>query len=668
MESINQSKLTLMESEGLLLKRKGRWVMSGRSRGWIEVALLVLVSGAMSNASAFAVTGSLAWSSFLGGSGNDICYGVAVDSSGYLYATGKTLSTNFPATSGAFDETDNAYDDVFVTKFESDGTGLLYSTYLGGSNMDTIGSGGIFIDNSGHAYLGGSTTSNDFPVTSGVYNESRTGDADFFVTKLNSSGSGLEFSTYLGGSYADFASGIEVDSSGNVYVAGGTNSSNFPTTSGAYCGSYQGTGDVIVCKLNSSATGLLYSTYLGGTNMEQSPAFAVNDNGEALVAGDTFSSDFPTTSGAYDQSHGGNWDAYLSKLNSTGTGLSYSTFLGGSAWEAARFVGCDSAGCVYLAGNTSSSDFPVTSGAYDVTKNGTYDIFITKFASNLATLEYSTFLGGSGYESCWVGTVTSSGCVYVTGEVEASDFPTTSGAYDDTYDGEWGDAFISRLSSDGSELEYSTYLGGDDHCDMALAIAVDSSGNAYVGGETHSDDFPATSGAYDESYNGGGDAFVAKFALEYTLEVNIEPAAGGSVSKNPNKTTYHYGEQVTLTATANNGYSFDEWSGDIDYSSENPETVTVTGDMSVTASFFHEHYFLICYTSPPWSGWVSRNPNQGMFYYGDVVTLTAIPGYGYAFSYWSGDIGGSENPKCITITGNTIATPNFYWVGGGGCR
>ena len=328
----------------------------------------------------YAEEANLCWSTFLGGSSVDRAESVAVDSSGCLYVTGYTSSSGFPTTSGAFDESFNADYDSFVTKFEADGTDLQYSTLLGGNDLDISGGEGIVLDSAGYVYLTGRTESDDFPTTSGVYDESHNGSADFFIAKLNTNGSNLEYSTFVGTNIADLAWAIDIDGGGNAYVAGRTTASNFPTTSGAYSSSCAGSSDVIVCKLNSDGSTLLYSTYLGGDSYDQVRDIAVDqEEGEAFVTGYTQSTDFPTTSGAYDEDHGGNYDVFLSRFNSTGTQLSYSTFVGGSDWDAAAFVHLDSSGHVYLAGVTSSSNYPTTSGAYDTSHNGSYDVFVTKF-------------------------------------------------------------------------------------------------------------------------------------------------------------------------------------------------------------------------------------------------------------------------------------------------
>jgi hypothetical protein len=231
------------------------------------------------------------------------------------------------------------------------------------------------------------------------------------------------------------------------------------------------------------------------------------------VAGWTGSDDFPTTPGAYDRSHNGDWDAFISKLNSDLTKLLASTFLGGSNGEGAYAIAIDSSGNVYVTGNTSSSDFPTTPGAYDTSYNDDVDVFVSKLDANLTKLLASTFLGGGDGDDANAIAIDSSGNVYVVGKTWSTDFPTTIGAYDTSFKGgddfHFSDAFISKLNSNLTQLLASTYLGGSS-ADIANALAIDSSGNVYVAGWTNSKNFPTTSRAYDRRRD-GSEVFISKF-------------------------------------------------------------------------------------------------------------------------------------------------------------
>ncbi|WP_169089130.1 SBBP repeat-containing protein [Paenibacillus sp. PL91] len=451
----------------------------------------------------------LLYSTYLGGSGDDRGQGIAVDASGNAYVTGFTFSADFPTTPGAFDTTLDFVQDAFVTKLNPTGTALVYSTYLGGNSLDQ--GFGITVDASGNAYVIGVTFSTDFPVTPGAFQTTFNGGGDAFVTKLNPTGTALIYSTYLGGGLGDAGDegrSIAVDASGNAYVTGTTNSTDFPTTPGAFDTTFNGVDDVFVTKLNPTGTALVYSTYLGGTGLEQGLSIAVDASGNAYVTGFTESSDFPTTPGAFDTTMSGFVDAFVTKLNLTGTALVFSTYLGGSSGDRGRGIAVDASGNAYVTGSTQSIDFPTTLGAFDTTLSGAEDAFVTKLNLTGTGLVYSTYLGGSSFDLGESIAVDPFGNAYVTGGTFSADFPTTPGAFDTTLGGA-EDAFVTRINLTGSDLLFSSYLGGS-LVDIGIGIAVDASGNAYVTGFTNSINFPTTPGAFDTTYNGNEDAFVAK--------------------------------------------------------------------------------------------------------------------------------------------------------------
>ena len=455
----------------------------------------------------------LAYSTFLGGTSYDSGYFISTDSSGCAYVTGVTYLTGFPTTVGAYDTSSNGEWDIFITKLNASGTGLVYSTFLGGASDDY--GHGVDVDSSGSVYVTGYTESSDFPATTGAYDTLYNGTGDVFVTKLNASGTGLVYSTFLGGASDDYGHGVDVDSSGSAYVTGYTESSDFPATIHAFDTSYNGFMDVFVTKLNSTGTGLVYSTFLGGTSYEYGYGISIDSSGCAYITGGTGSSDFPATAGAYDTSCNGNQDVFVTKLNSTGTGLVYSTFLGGISDDVGFSVSVDSSGCAYVTGLTESSDFPATAGAYDTSCNSIFsflDAFVTKLNATGTGLVYSTFLGGIDNDYSHGISIDSSGCAYITGETESSDFPATTDAYDTLYNG-MVDVFMTKLNASGTALVYSTFLGGISD-DVGLSVSVDSSGRAYITGETESSDFPATTDAYDTSQNGNHDVFMTKILMK----------------------------------------------------------------------------------------------------------------------------------------------------------
>jgi len=388
---------------------------------------------------------------------------------------------------------------------------LLTSTFLGGGSYDMVHS--MIIDSSGNVYVGGPTSSSDFPTVAGAYDTTYTGVGDAFVSKFDADLQNLLASTYLGGSGTngdEVVKSIAIDNTGNVYVAGKMRSSDFPTTPNAHDTTYNGAWDGFISKLDTNLQILHASTFLGGGSYDMVDSMIIDSSGNVYVSGRTESSGFPTTPGAYDPTHNGSRDAFVSKLDANLQNLQASTFLGGGGYDYGLSMAIDSSGNVYMAGSTQSSSVPTTSGAYDTTYNGgIHDAYVSKFDANLENLLASTLLGGSGSGQDEANSliIDNSGTVYVVGFAESSDFPTTSGAYDTTHNGS-RDAYVSKFDSNLENLLVSTFLGGGNE-DTAYSITQDSSENIFVAGYAGSG-FPTTSDAYDTSHNGGYDVFVSK--------------------------------------------------------------------------------------------------------------------------------------------------------------
>jgi hypothetical protein len=397
---------------------------------------------------------------------------------------------------------------------------LLYSTFLGGSNDDR--GYAIAVDGAGSAYVTGYTRSSDFPTTAGAFDTSHNGDRDAFVVKVNAGGTGLAYATFLGGSGPDYGQAIAVDGAGNAYVTGYTGSYSFPTTPGSFDVNYNGgTFDAFVAKVSAGGTGLAYATFLGGSGPDYGFAIAMDGAGNAYVTGyvRSDSRDFPTTAGAFDTILDGDYDAFVVKVNAAGTGLAYATFLGGSYPDYGQAIAVDGAGNAYVMGYTRSSDFPTKVGAFDTSHNGDEDAFVVKVNVVGTGLTYATFLGGSYPDYGQAIAVDGAGNAYVTGSTTSSDFPTTAGAFDTSYNGRT-DAFVVKMNALGTGLTYATFLGSN-YGDYGTAIAVDEAGSAYVTGWTGSSDFPTTAEAFDQSCGTDGncnfdgqnryeDAFVVK--------------------------------------------------------------------------------------------------------------------------------------------------------------
>ena len=451
------------------------------------------------------VVDSFLYSTYVGGSSFDVGTSIAVDSTGSIYVTGLTGSSDFPMVN-ANDSLLIGLTDCFVFKLNATGDGLIYSTFVGGSGMDWALA--IAIDSEGNAYITGRTCSTDL-ATFNAYDSSYNGGDDCFLLKLNATGNGLVYSTYIGGSDWDLGESVIVDSTGNVYVTGSTESLDFPTAN-PFDGSHNGNKDCFVFKLNAFGDGLIYSTFVGGSEMDWAYAIAIDSEGSAYVTGSTRSSDFPTVS-SYDNSYNGEDDCFLLKLNAAGNELFYSTYIGGSSSDDGESIIVDSEGSAYVTGSTRSSDFP-TMSAYDNSYNGAGDCFVLKLNVTGSELFYSTYIGGSSSDYAQSIAIDSEGNAYVTGDTGSSDFPIVS-PLGGVYNGGEGDCFVFRINATGDSLRYSNYFGGSSE-DGGTSIVMDSMGNVYVTGYTESSDFP-TMNAYDSSYNGGiADCFVFKLPFQ----------------------------------------------------------------------------------------------------------------------------------------------------------
>jgi len=437
---------------------------------------------------------------------------------------------------------------------------LSYSTYLGGSVSDA--GNGIAVDSSGNAYVAGLTLSTNFPTMNPYQATNKAGlYGTAFVTKLNPVGSALVYSTYLGGSQASVSQGIAVDSSGAAYVTGGTTSPDFPTVNPLPASNHNfGNGTAFVSKLNAAGSGLVYSTFLGGSNIDAGNGIAVDAAGNAYVTGYTGSSDFPTMN-PIQATCGDNCfnrdNAFVTKLNPAGSALVYSTFLGGSeggSGDLGRGIAVDSSGNTYVTGWTESTNFPTVNPVQaTINTSGGYETaFVSKLSPAGSALVYSTYLGGSSYQIGSGIAADSSGNAYVVGGTGSSDFPTVNPIQATNHGS--GNAFVAELNAAGSALVYSTYLGGSGG-DAGDGIAVDSFGNAYVTGATGSLDFPlvhpiqASNNAAED--NAAGTAFVAKISPGPLPSVSLSPTSLTFGPQQLGATSAAQTETVTNTGTAN---------------------------------------------------------------------------------------------------------------------
>jgi len=524
----------------------------------------------------------LSYSTFFGV--NDNITGIALDRSGAAYITGYTYATiitdtrmmqlNRVPTNCPVGST-NPCPDAFVAKVSPSGEHILYSTYLGGSAADVATS--IAVDNSGSAYVAGYTNSLDFPVTAHAFQRTNHGGNDAFISKLSPNGLSLLYSTYLGGSTDnantvgdDIATGIAVDQGGDTYVTGYTYAYNFPLKGPLQSSLGYGKGtlgvqyDAFVTKFNRTGSSLLYSTYLGGSLSDAASGVAVDGAGEAYVTGQTNSPDFPAPAHALQpQLYGTDFNSFVAKFSASGHYLVYSTYLGRSAADKTHGIAVDSVGNAYVVGETNGG-IPRTVGVAQPTSGGGIDAFVAKL-NGRGVLVYSTYLGGVGNDIGTAIALNPVGDAYVTGNTASAAFNTPvfplKGALQGILGGNRGgfgmlDAFVAKVNACGSALLYSSYLGGT-FVDGGSAIAVDSQGNAYIGGQTLSPNFPTAhamaAGAVYAPPTGNG--FVARIsgspgnrsgACAPALTLDVAPQSSSTA---PLTVTVHTTPYAQVTAT-----------------------------------------------------------------------------------------------------------------------
>jgi uncharacterized protein (TIGR03437 family) len=454
----------------------------------------------------------LIYATYNGGNGLDYAYAVAVDSIGNTYVTGGTGSANFPITNG-LQNTLKGAEDVFVTKYNPNGSAKLYSTYLGGGGPDE--GRGIAVDVQGNAYITGSAGSIDFPVKNAIQG-TQGGSGDAFLAKLNATGSALIYSTYLGGNGIDAGAAVAVDAVGSAYIVGSTFSTNFPVKN-AFQAARGAQEDAFIAKVNAAGNALVYSTYLGGNNVDEGNAIAIDAAGSAYVTGYTASTDFPVQS-PLRRSNGGAVDAFVTKINPAGSALVYSTYLGGDGTDYGTGIAVDSSGNAYVTGSVTSDDFPLAN-AIDGTlgSHAVGDVFVTKINPAGSALVYSTYLGGGSEDDPYALAIDQSGNVYITGRTNSSDFPLVNPIQSTRFA---FDMFVTEINASGSALVFSTFIGGSGS-ESGRGIAVDKLGNIHIAGEGTSNDFPVVKPIQGTS--GGGAATQDGLVL---LLGNAAPSSG----------------------------------------------------------------------------------------------------------------------------------------------
>lgn len=446
--------------------------------------------------------------------GTDVTGGfVAIDAAGHLYFATGVNSVNYPV-KDALQSSMSGFADVGITKFSADGSALVWSTYLGGSAGD--GPTAIAVDGSENVYIGGSTGSLDFP-TKNALKSTATAQYEGFVTKFESSGASLAYSTYIGASSFATVSGLAVDATGAVTIAGRTSDIDFPVTGGAFQSTFKGgQTDSFAMRLAPSGSAVEYSTYVGGSDTDYPFAMAIGSDGAAMIAGITYSSDFPIKN-AMQSVFGGVYDGFIVRLPPSGIGASYSTYLGGSGLDRINGVVVDNGGNAIVVGSTDSPNFP-TLGGLGIARSGPYDAFVTKVGPT-GTASASTLLGGNASDVATSVALRSDGQIVVVGSTTSTNYPLISPMQVSSMS---SDAFIARLDPSLGSLTMSTYFGGVGW-DQATSVVVDGSGTVYLSGLSYLA-FPEKNSLFNNISSG---SWIAKLAPMSLLppEANVAPLA-----------------------------------------------------------------------------------------------------------------------------------------------
>jgi hypothetical protein len=635
----------------------------------------------------------LAYSTYLGGSGIDSGNAIAVAPDNTAFVAGGTFSSDFPTVHALQPNEGGGPDfsqDAFVTKISADGSALLYSTYLGGENQD-VGNG-IAVDAYGDAYVTGTTLSPHFPVTPGSFNTECGGDgkcgasfnanglivSNAFVTELNAAGSGIIYSGFLGMYENVHGQAITVDANGNAYVTGETQANIipgvavFPITTDADNTAFQTTfagsptnptaTNAFVTKIGAAGSTILYSSYLGGNTEDVGYGIAADGNANAYVTGLTYSTNLHTTTGALQSAYGGAGDAFVAKVNTSGSGASslvYLTYFGGTGLDQGNAIALDSSGDTYITGLTNSATpgFTPPAGGYQPANAGEGDAFVAELNPS-GGISYFTYLGGSNADAGTGIAMDSKGYAYLTGTTVSTNFPTAGAVFQPTYGGGNADSFVAKLgplgpTPTGTTLVYSSYLGGTN-TELATGIAVDSSGNAYLTGQTCSADFPLAN-AVQAVPGGNCDAYIAKVSILAGIAVNptslVFPAQSLKTTSQSQTLTLTNGDNTqTITSIAISGNDPNDFTETTTCPTGSSLSVGVTCTFTIsfapTALGIRQASLVITTASAP-------NTPQVVNLSGTTSTVSLSAS---SLSFGSQQVGTPSAPQSVTVT-NSGTTP-----------
>jgi len=617
----------------------------------------------------------LAYSTYLGGSGIDVSNSIAVAPDNTAFVAGATFSTDFPAIHALQANDGGIADfpqDAFVSKISADGSTLLYSTYLGGTHTDIAN--GIAVDSFGNAFVVGSTGSPNFPTGPFFINGLCGGDGkcgtswnpqnaqvtNGFIAKLNAAGSALLYCGFIG-EYEDvFAQAVAVDADDNAYVTGITGPNMtptvtitppalppppFPITATAFQTTIVGV-NAFVMKIGSLGNDILYSSYLGGSVEDIGYGIGLDSSANAYVTGLTYSPDLATTAGALQPAYGGAGDGFIAKVNANASGaasLNYLTYFGGNGLDQGNAIAVDAAGNAYVAGASSSTTFGIAANGFQTTNNGQGDAFIAKLTTTGA-LSYFTYLGGAKADSATGIALDSSANVYVTGSTVSTDFPTAGAVFQPNYGGGNADSFVAKLDPTGKTLLYSSYLGGTN-TELATGIAVDTSGSAYVTGQTCSEDFPLANPL--QGVPGGNcDAYVAKVSILAGFALNpaglVFPAQSLNTTSASQTVTLTNGDSAqTISGIAISGVNAADYTETTTCGSSLAvgATCTITVTFTPSASGLRKASLTITDSAPGSPQVVNLSGNTS------TVTLSSS-----SLAFGSQPVGVSTTPQSVTVT------------------
>jgi len=480
-------------------------------------------------------TPCLLWGTYYGGTGQyDEGYNISLDSNDNVCITGWAQSTSGIATNGEYQTIfGGGLYDVFIAKFNSSGSSLLWGTYYGGSGNS--GGYGITLDASDNIYVTGWASPSGIITTVGAYQMNFGGGSfDAFVAKFSSDGTSLIWGTYYGGTGFDVpAYNLVLDSSDNILISGYTSSTSSIATAGAYRTSFAGNVDVFIAAINSTGTGLIWGTYYGGTGDDETDGIAIDSNNDIYITGYTTSVTGIATAGAFRTFYSGNYDAFVTKFNSTGTNLLWGTYYGGSFIDIGYGIALDTGNNVYVSGWTSSMNGMTTLGAFQTNHAGVFDALIAKFNPTGSNLLWGTYFGSQGLDQAFGIALDANSNVYVTGYTTSVAGITTTNAYQTSFGGDTTDAIVAKFDPTGTSLLWSTYLGGTGD-EYSNSICLNSNNDVYIIGYADSSNGIATTGAYQTSNVGGNNTFVAKFSCTITGIASFDSQNAFSIFPNPN--------------------------------------------------------------------------------------------------------------------------------------